>query len=416
MPPKTDPYDMSSLAKDLEGASCSNTTNTTTALEDIILSAVKSVFSKEGKQLVNEVMSPNRDFINAKEQSYIPPVITSSEGDRIVSDLIKTIRDFSGNSSEFGSWRKSVDRFLAYYKNLENTNKYFALLMAIRNKIIGHADEVLESYNVPLNWNAIRSCLTWHYADKRDLRTLEYQLLSITQGRLTVTDFYQEVYSHLTLILNKISCMEETPEALKVLGDMYREKARDAFINGLNGDLPRLLAVKEPQDLAHALHLCEILENQHNYGRNRVNTRRMQNNNNNNYFNQRPPLPPKPKYNNNNYHSNHRNNNPWRMQNFYQEQPVQQYRYQPQQQTPNNNWSPPRPFAPKPQPKPEPMDVDESVRTRQINYMNRPQFNNHQVKRPFNGSDRNIKKQQRLFHIDQEEQNNYEANNIHFLG
>jgi len=47
--------------------------------------------------------------------------------------------------------------------------------------------------------------------------------------------------------------------------------------------------------------------------------------------------------------------------------PRQNYQQQWQQYN-----APPRPFATKPQPRPEPMDVDGSVQTRNINYMNRP--------------------------------------------
>lgn len=38
----------------------------------------------------------------------------------------------------------------------------------------------------------------------------------------------------------------------------------------------------------------------------------------------------------------------------------------------NNQQPPPRPFTPKPTQCPKPMEVDESIRTRNINYTNRP--------------------------------------------
>lgn len=60
-----------------------------------------------------------------------------------------------------------------------------------------------------LNWNVISKCLTLHYADKRDLGTLEYQMTTKTQAKTqTVEEFHQAVYKHLSLILNKIGCME----------------------------------------------------------------------------------------------------------------------------------------------------------------------------------------------------------------
>ncbi|GBP10271.1 Retrovirus-related Gag polyprotein from transposon HMS-Beagle [Eumeta japonica] len=127
---------------------------------------------------------------------------------------------------------------------------------------LGSADAALESYNTPLNWIAISRCLTMHYADKRDLSTLEYQMTCLIQGKKTIQEFYGEVYSHLTLILNKIACMEINEEAMQVLTNTYRDKALDTFIRGLSGDLSRLLGMKEPADLPEALHLCIKLENQ----------------------------------------------------------------------------------------------------------------------------------------------------------
>jgi len=43
---------------------------------------------------------------------------------------------------------------------------------------------------------------------------------------------------------------------------MYRDKALDTFIRGLRGDLPRLLALKEPAHLPSAWYYGLKLENQ----------------------------------------------------------------------------------------------------------------------------------------------------------
>ncbi|GBO99875.1 Retrovirus-related Gag polyprotein from transposon HMS-Beagle [Eumeta japonica] len=56
--------------------------------------------------------------------------------------------------------------------------------------------------------------------------------------------------------------MEASNESIKLLTQTYREKALDTFVRGLRGDLPRLLGVREPKDLPHALYLCQKLDNQ----------------------------------------------------------------------------------------------------------------------------------------------------------
>ena len=52
-------------------------------------------------------------------------------------------------------------------------------------------------------------------ANKSDLSKLEYQVTYLIQGRKSVQEFYGEVYSHLTLIFNKIACMEINEEAYR---------------------------------------------------------------------------------------------------------------------------------------------------------------------------------------------------------
>lgn len=179
-----------------------------------------------------------------------------------VPDVVRSLREFSGNPAEFSSWKKSVDRILRLYESKKGTPKYFAILNTIRNKIIGNADAALESYNTPLNWDCISKCLTLHYADKRDLTTLEYQMTTLVQGNNKIQDFYQEVYSHLSLIMNKLSCMDISRESLDILSQTYRDKALDTFIRGLKGQMSIHLGMKEPKDLPQALQLCLKMENQ----------------------------------------------------------------------------------------------------------------------------------------------------------
>lgn len=115
--------------------------------------------------------------------------------------VVRCLREFSGKPGEYNSWKKSVDRILQIYEPLKRTPKYYGILNIIRHKVVGNADIGLESYNIPLDWKIISRCLTLHYADKRDLGTLEYQITSLVRGNFTIQEFYQRVYSHLSLIL-----------------------------------------------------------------------------------------------------------------------------------------------------------------------------------------------------------------------
>lgn len=376
-------------------------------LRNAIASIVTQTLRTEGVQIINSIINPNLNEFNGVDQ-VINREHRADLGDLDkIPDIVRSLREFSGNNIEFTSWKKSVERILQLYEPLQGTAKYYGIISVIRNKIIGQADKILESYNTPLNWNCIIRCLTTHYADKRDVTSLEYQMASLVQGKLTIEAFYQEVYTCLSLILNKLSSLEMSNEALNVLTKTYRDKALDTFVRGLNGDLPRLLAIKEPNDLPQALSLCQKLNNQTfrtNYAHNVNPNSRKQNNN-------PPELPPRfntqrnrqmtfypglayqPQAN----FSNTRNFSPFfNQRNFpHQIRPFQLNQQQPQ-----------RPLGPKPQPRPEPMDVDESIRTRNVNYINRPRpAHQFQGKRPMQPSFqmRAPEKMQRNFHIETEQ-------------
>lgn len=368
-----------------------NTVRATPELQTIIRCLIQEVL-KENSPVQAELLD---------EQIYSRDNI--DELDKI-PDIVRCLRDFKGDPSEYTAWRKSVDRIFELYDHLKGTAKYFGILSIVRNKIVGQANIALESYNTPLNWTAIKQCLNTHYADRRDIGTLEYQLTTLIQGNKSIEDFYQEVYSHFSLILNKISSLGYDRGTETILIESYRNKTLDTFVRGLNGDLPRLLAIKEPTNLPQALYLCQKLANQN------FRTSYAQHSQKNNY---RPPLPPKktnfrnfypelthfgrtdtPLYNRQNqtqlpYYQQYNTQLPQYQQNnaqppYYQQQnntPVQprqsQFRNQttPQLNFGNQNrmaqqpGPPPRPLAPKP---PVPMDVDKSIRSMQVNYANRP--------------------------------------------
>lgn len=383
------------------------------------------------EEIVREAMRTTSD--NTLEEDLDQPIGTTStrleEIDR-VPDLVKSLREFSGAVGEFNSWRKSVDRVLELYESLRGTGRYYAILHTIRTKITGEADTALESYRTPLNWSSIKKCLMMHYSDKRDIGTLEYQMMVLRQGNRTITEFYQAVYQHLSLILDKVSCLELEENSLKAMTNTYREKALDTFIRGLNGDLPRLLSVREPTSLPQALHICLKLDNmtfrmnyahgqlpRGNLQRDRIGATNSQSGSGKKFYPElahmggimptRPPLPPRyvPNFN----ASSIPNYSPvYRAQstptNFYQNSGPRppfnpqipsrpSYRY-------NNVQSPNPNSNHQGQLSVEPMDIDRSVQTGRVNYMNRPPINQF-PKRPAGTSFQGpANKLQRNFHME----------------
>lgn len=350
-------------------------------LTTLIGNIATDIFRQQIPQVVQAALNPNASLSLATDQTIEETHRTNLIDLDRIPDVVKCLKEFSGHAGEFNSWRKSVDRILKIYEPLRGTPKYYGILSVVRNKIVGNADMALESYNTPLDWSAITKCLSMHYADKRDLSTLEYQMTTLIQGRNTVAEFYQLIYKHLSLILDKVGCLEMSNESLRMMTQSYRDRALDTFIRGLNGDLPRLLGIREPVDLPQALQLCLKLDNQ-NFRTTHAHTlkRTYQNNQT---FSRRYPIQTQ-------------------RQEFYPQlahmpQIYQLDRQQQPAQIPNIN-APPRP--PRPQPRPEPMEVDQSIHSRRINYMNRSHRNQLQGKRPPSVTNYQPNKNQRTFHID----------------
>lgn len=135
------------------------------------IDAIVRMCQEQSRIAVRQILNPNA-YISGSDQEIEERYRENLSDLDKIPDVVRCLREFSGNQAEYSSWKKSVERVLKIYESFTGTPKYFGILNVIRNKIIGSADAALESYNTPLNWDCISRCLTLHYADKMDLSTL----------------------------------------------------------------------------------------------------------------------------------------------------------------------------------------------------------------------------------------------------
>lgn len=289
-----------------------------------------------------------------------------------IPDLVKDLPTFTGDPSELNSWLNDVDSLVKLYQTkgtdtIERQNKYHMICKFIRRKIRGEANDSLVASNVGINWNLIKKTLVTYYGEKRDLETLDFQLMSVQQKNRSLEVYYDEVNRLLSLIANQINTDERFthPEASRALIEMYNKKAIDAFMRGLDGDVYKFIRNYEPTSLAGAYSYCISFQN--------IECRKMLTKPRTytpptaprNMIPLPPPTPirythpqppPRPHYPKPPMYGNRNFNN---FTPRYQ-QPFQQRQFNKFQR----------------QPPPEPMDVDQSIRTHQVNYGNRPNSNN----------------------------------------
>lgn len=306
-------------------------------------------------------------------------------------DAVKELQIFNGNPTEYISWVHNVENILTDYEIVKHKPIYRAILQNIRQKIRGSANGALISHNIfDSSWEEIKSCLSLHYADKRDVRTLVHQLSNLTQKNLTIDEYYANINHQLSLIINKIKTETYGADTIQALSETYRNSALDVFIRGLNGDLSRMLMIQRPQTLPEAYFSCLEIQNT-NFRSISIHDRNFRNK-------ITPPV---------NHLSNRKPGfNPSQPRNSYYQHNGPENHHQPYQNPHSFNGNfqatkediPTRPTQPKP---PVPMDIAQTVQTRQVNYMNRPTFKRS------NDSNTIQRKQQRIFNLEVPENEPY---------
>lgn len=318
----------------------------------------------------------------------VPRTETDLQEIRKLPDCVRDLQIFDGNPVQYISWVHNVESILRDYEIIKHKPIYRAIIQHIRQKVRGPADTALISYNIfDDSWEKIKNCLSLHYADKRDVQTLEYELSVMRQRGNTIDEFYAKVNHQLSLIINKIKTDNYSNETVEALVSTYRNRALDVFIRGINGDVSRMLAIQKPRTLPEAYTSCLEFQNL-NFRNTSIHPR---------YSNSiTSPL-------NQMYRASEPNVPP---RNLTLNERVRVYNTPTQQFAPN--LPPPRPTQTKP---PIPMEVDPSVKSRHINYMNRPEKS--PLPNPANSS--NIpRKQQRLFNTEVFESEQFPDQNLDY--
>lgn len=315
-----------------------------------------------------------------------------------IPQAIRDLITFDGNPIKLHTFIRSVDNILPLLANVAGRPIYDVWMQAIRAKITSDADNVLEIYGVALNWTEIKNVLITHYSDKRDEVSLTRELFKQIQTGST-EEFYGRISQSISLLINLLNLSENNEHVKAAKKQFYQEMGLKVFLGGLKDPYGPTIRAQTPKMLKEALRLC--LE-EANY-KTRVNP---------------PMIPPKP--NSNPFsHTAFHYPNPFAQNSFQRNTPPKIFQHnafsKPFQQNSNSFLKPfqqnsnavtktfqqnsnpsqqntfPKPFQSYPQqnfkpfqqnftsfpnPKqqnPEPMDIDPSIRSKRINYMNRPQ-------------------------------------------
>lgn len=222
-----------------------------------IVTAAVDAMTEELREQIRTLTEQLQNLRPQRVEPYEPVTLARTRGTSL--DLIKSLPDFHGDISAYPAWRDAAHFAMSYY--VEGTENYYIAMGILRNKITGMANSKLSSFNTVLNFTAIIARLDQCFADKRSLQVLENQLSILRQGKLSITEFYDEVDKHLTLIVNKNKMTYPgNNDVADALNDRARDNALRVFISGLRKPLNEILFSTKPTDLPSALATAQELE------------------------------------------------------------------------------------------------------------------------------------------------------------
>jgi len=112
-----------------------------------------------------------------------------------------------------------------------------------------------------LNFDAILARLDFVFSDRRPLHIIEQELSILTQGKLSVMEYYNQVYKKLTLLTNKtIMTYGRNKPITSEINNRHRQSALRVFVTGLNGPISSTLYSMNPTDLPNAMAFVQEME------------------------------------------------------------------------------------------------------------------------------------------------------------
>lgn len=269
-----------------------------------------------------------------------------------IPQAIRELPCFNGDAVKLHSFIKAVENLTPFMTAMEGTPFFDVWIQSIRAKITGEADRVLEIYGTPTNWDEIKNNLIAYYNDKRDPVTLTRELFQLQQTG-SIEDFFGKVQNLLSLLINhtNINTVEINVKTDRI--STHQENALQVFLAGLREPIGGNVRARQPKTLKQGFDAA--VEERNFLSRAGLNGQRP--------FNFQPLAYPQ------------------KLTNFPTQTRDTFLSRQFSVPIPNRNAFAPR-LYPKPQPRPTPMDIDPSIRTQRVNYMNRsPQI---QTPRPNN--------------------------------
>lgn len=334
---------------------------------------------------INPLPLPIRNEHPNTERNRIDETIRMCEqAEKIMKSLqtpqaVRELQPFDGNPYKLSGFIQSVENLIPFMTPIKGTPIEKIWLQAIRAKIINEADHALETHGTPLDWESMKDTLRAYFNDKRSPVTLTRELFQ-TQQTTSIEDFFGQIQNLLSLLINHTNMLTENENVKQDKISTHRENALQVFLAGLNEPIGGNVRARQPKNIKQAFDAAiEERSFQNRVGLNRPN------------FIPRPPGQFKPFQQPLNFPTQPFNYSPQyqprrtapynqqfypRQQNYFQSPSTSRQNFTPRFSNQQQSHFMNNRQQQKPLPLPEPMETDRSIRSKNVNYMNRPQNNN----------------------------------------
>ncbi|XP_043062812.1 homeobox protein 5-like [Drosophila yakuba] len=173
-----------------------------------------------------------------------------------VIELVEIIPKYDGERSKLDGFIAAVEQILGLIKGEERSNVGVIALRAVRSKIIGAADRVLDLDETELNWDQIKKILVSHFKDKRSEQDLIMELTHIKEKKLELEALYTKV---MTLKKALVSLLKANEQSIILKGEKikwYEEMALNAFVSALKGPIGVTIRNMEGLNIAKAYEIA----------------------------------------------------------------------------------------------------------------------------------------------------------------
>lgn len=210
------------------------------------------------------IIKMHQDSIQTQSTSHIAQqniVQTSQNMQEIfnslrIPDVIKDLPSFDGNPRLLYDFITNVEEILLFLKGTEKTPYGQILLRAIRNKVVGTANELLNTYLTQLDWEEIKTNLISAFSDKRTETTLIRDLHNIRQTDRTIEQFHTDIIEIQAALLNNILINEKDQKIINSKRELFSEMCLNTFLSGLKDPLGATIRAMRPDSLPTALAYC----------------------------------------------------------------------------------------------------------------------------------------------------------------